>query len=64
MDKRADFSVLPMEWIKQVSNKAKNSIHVCDNKPYLTLNFYSYIHKKYAWAIPAIEKSYRNVFLP
>jgi len=61
-DKRVEFSVWPA---KSVMNALKDSglhAYVCKGKPYLTLKFYSYIHKKYSWAIPKIEKAYREHF--
>jgi len=61
-DQRVDVSIWPIERLKRLPESAWENIHICDASPYLTLNFYSYIHKKYAWAIPAIEKAYRKHF--
>lgn len=61
-DKRVEFTVFPIRKLKSISRKFRGNMHVCDEHPYLTLKFYSYIHKKYAWAIPVIEESYRKYF--
>ncbi len=61
-DQRVDVSIWPIERLQGLPKSAWENIHICDASPYLTLNFYSYIHKKYAWAIPAIEKAYREHF--
>ncbi len=61
-DQRVDVSIWPIERLKRLPESAWENIHICDASPYLTLKFYSYIHKKYAWAIPAIEKAYRKHF--
>jgi len=61
-DQRVDVSIWPIERLKGLPKSAWQNIHICDASPYVTLNFYSYIHKKYAWAIPVIEKAYRKHF--
>ncbi len=61
-DQRVDVSIWPIKRLQSLPKSAWENIHICDASPYLTLNFYSYIHKKYAWAIPVIEKAYRKHF--
>jgi len=61
-DQRVDVSIWPIARLKGLPKSAWQNIHICDASPYVTLNFYSYIHKKYAWAIPVIEKAYRKHF--
>jgi hypothetical protein len=63
IDKRVDFSVWPVKDFEKSLNLKDKNIHVCKGEPYITLKFYSYIHKKYSWAIPKIEKAYREYFL-
>ncbi len=62
-DKRVDFSVWPVAPLENALKDYGFNAHVCKGKPYLTLKFYSYIHKNYSWAIPKIEKAYREYFL-
>mgnify|MGYP000384695356 CR=1 FL=1 len=62
-DKRADFFI----WgnglgLYKAQQRIGKSVLICSNKPFVKINLYSYIHEKYSWAIPKIEKAYREYF--
>lgn len=57
----AYFSVWPQAVIEQFKQGGE-TIYVCGNKPYAVFDFYSYVHKSYAWAVPELERSYLEVF--
>ncbi len=61
-DKRVDFSVWPKGNIGTGLGGHSMDVHICENSPYLTLRFYSYLHKDFIWALPAIEKAYKKHF--
>ena len=62
--KRADFGLWPIKYILKTESETGLDVHICDQAPYLVFNFYSYVHPKYAYAIPKIEAAYRKAFLP
>ncbi len=56
---RADFSVRT----RQLHTEDQwNKYNICDKTPFLTVKFYSYIHKKYSWALPKIIEAYQMEF--
>lgn len=59
---RVHFSVWPRNWIEQSSKREGIRLEICGDTPYLSFKLYSFIHKKYAWAIPTIEKAYAKFF--
>jgi len=61
---RADFGLWSIEGILKTKSDNGLNVHICDEAPYLTLAFFSYIHPKYAFAIPKIEAAYRKEFPP
>jgi len=56
---RADFSIRTQKLHSPAEWKAFNS---CDDTPFLSFKFYSFIHKKYLWALPNISEAYRLEF--
>ncbi len=61
-DQRADFSVWPKSRIESELLSPSLNVHICDGKPYLTLEFYSYLHVDFSWALPVIEQAYKKHF--
>ena len=57
----AYFSIWPRAVIEHFKEHGE-LVYTCGEKPYARFDFYSYINKDYAWAIPALERSYRQVF--
>ena len=59
---RAHVSIAPLDVIEQGRQKTGINLHVCEDKPFIKIPFYSYLHKDYLHLKPKIESAYQKVF--
>ena len=62
-DQRVDFGLWPKDSIETGLGGHSMDVHICESQPYLTLKFYTYLHKDFSWALPAIKKAYEKHFI-
>lgn len=60
--KRVDFTVWAGDEIRKLMADRQLPIVICDDKPFISVPIYSFIHKDYAWAVPKIEAAYKKAF--
>ncbi len=59
---RVDFTIWPLFGLHKLQKELGINLYICKKRPYLTMKFFSYIHKDYLWALPKIIAAYKKEF--